>query len=350
VMPFAGILGRVGPLCPRVLFNREAVAKFDQEDLPMFFGNIGFRFDAPDNYRDVFVGGEIDAAVERFCDLLGWGKELRKLHAEAPVVSEEEGFNIFRRAQEVRPEFGHSRDSKDYNHCLQLMSAIDANNDGLVSREEFDSARAVLLGVGQDFLPAFEDFVVEGDKDAPMDAEAFVRSLRRLFEILGPAAFHSAVEQQLRVLVPRLADARSDAQRIIACFRAWDSDGTGTISRAQLGRLMRALDGKFTEAELDALMSAVDTNGSGAIEYTEFVEWVTSGGGSLNELVTAKPPPPAKAATKAGTASVAKSRAKARARSPRAGTSSGARVRTPSPAPQARSSRRAGPSQSPSRG
>ena len=43
VMPFAGILGAVSPLCPRILINRDQVGLFEQTDPPLFFGNIGFR-------------------------------------------------------------------------------------------------------------------------------------------------------------------------------------------------------------------------------------------------------------------------------------------------------------------
>ena len=55
VMPFAGILGKVNALCPRMLINREAVGLLVQDEPPMFFGNVGFRFTESDNYRDVHL-------------------------------------------------------------------------------------------------------------------------------------------------------------------------------------------------------------------------------------------------------------------------------------------------------
>jgi len=92
VMPFAGILGKVGPLCPRVLINREVVGHLEQEEPPMFFGNIGFRFGRDDNYRDVHIASDCDAGVAALVDLLGWTEELAALEGCAtppakPIVS-----------------------------------------------------------------------------------------------------------------------------------------------------------------------------------------------------------------------------------------------------------------------
>ena len=62
-MPFAGLIGSVPPLCPRLLINREAVGFIDQGNPPMMFGNVGLRCRLEDNYRDVFVQSDCDEAV-----------------------------------------------------------------------------------------------------------------------------------------------------------------------------------------------------------------------------------------------------------------------------------------------
>eukprot|EP01062_Namystynia_karyoxenos_P031929 TRINITY_DN23621_c0_g1_i1.p1 TRINITY_DN23621_c0_g1~~TRINITY_DN23621_c0_g1_i1.p1 ORF type:complete len:603 (+),score=206.97 TRINITY_DN23621_c0_g1_i1:81-1811(+) len=80
VMPFAGIVGKVPALCPRLLINRDPVGVHSSDgDAPMGFGNIGFRFGADENYRDVFEQGDCDAGVRRLAALLGWGDELATL-------------------------------------------------------------------------------------------------------------------------------------------------------------------------------------------------------------------------------------------------------------------------------
>ena len=78
VMPFAGLIGRVPPLCPRVLINRELVGQLDPEE-PMGIGDCGLRVGLEDNYRDVFVQGDCDDGVRRICDALGWTAELDEL-------------------------------------------------------------------------------------------------------------------------------------------------------------------------------------------------------------------------------------------------------------------------------
>lgn len=79
VMPFAGLLGRVPALCPRLLINRQAVGLHDQESPPMFFGNIGLRLTDPQNYRDVHAAMDCDDGVRELCGHLGWTEELNAL-------------------------------------------------------------------------------------------------------------------------------------------------------------------------------------------------------------------------------------------------------------------------------
>uniref|UniRef100_A0A0G4HJ15 Deacetylase sirtuin-type domain-containing protein n=1 Tax=Chromera velia CCMP2878 TaxID=1169474 RepID=A0A0G4HJ15_9ALVE len=82
VMPFASLLGKVSPLCPRVLINKTPVAINGHEDTHWQHGNSGFRFHSPDNYRDVFLQGTTDDGVTQLCRELGWTEELNALIAK----------------------------------------------------------------------------------------------------------------------------------------------------------------------------------------------------------------------------------------------------------------------------
>eukprot|EP00927_Polykrikos_kofoidii_P049337 TRINITY_DN43406_c0_g1_i1.p1 TRINITY_DN43406_c0_g1~~TRINITY_DN43406_c0_g1_i1.p1 ORF type:complete len:592 (+),score=92.98 TRINITY_DN43406_c0_g1_i1:134-1909(+) len=193
VMPFAGILGHVGPLCPRLLLNREAAGLHSQSEPPMFFGNIGFRFDDPENYRDVFVAGEIDTSVARLCSMLGWQSEL-----EQPSSSAFEQMDLFRTLEEeqaTQEEFGGTR----HTRCVsELLPAIDTDGDGFVSFEEFQAARSTLLEVGVNFLPDFESFSGSETKDYVLTSDAFVDGFKRIFDIVGAPMFD---EEMDRILV-----------------------------------------------------------------------------------------------------------------------------------------------------
>ena len=80
VMPFAGIIGRVGPLCPRLLVNREAVGVHGSAAEGL--GNVGLRVTDEQNYRDVHLAEDCDAGVRRLCALVGWEGELGDLEKE----------------------------------------------------------------------------------------------------------------------------------------------------------------------------------------------------------------------------------------------------------------------------
>eukprot|EP00762_Andalucia_godoyi_P002767 ANDGO_04418.mRNA.1 Calmodulin len=54
-------------------------------------------------------------------------------------------------------------------------------------------------------------------------------------------------------------------------FDLVDKDGGGSISKDELKELMETLGLRPTEDELDAMMAEVDENGSGDIDFDEFV-------------------------------------------------------------------------------
>ncbi len=55
-------------------------------------------------------------------------------------------------------------------------------------------------------------------------------------------------------------------------FSLFDSDGDGAITTKDLAQVMRALGQKPTEAELQQMITDHDADGSGTIEFPEFLE------------------------------------------------------------------------------
>ncbi|CAL8400979.1 unnamed protein product [Arctogadus glacialis] len=75
-------------------------------------------------------------------------------------------------------------------------------------------------------------------------------------------------------------DAQSDARSFLseemitefqAAFNMFDSDGGGDISTKELGQVMRMLGQNPTREELDAIIEEVDEDGSGTIDFEEFL-------------------------------------------------------------------------------
>jgi NAD-dependent SIR2 family protein deacetylase/ankyrin repeat protein len=87
VYPFAGLVGDVSPLTPRLLFNRNSVGVWknscrDDDDSGGEKKKTNNNNDeVVGNYRDVQVLGECDEGVWQLVDLLGWRDELKQLIA-----------------------------------------------------------------------------------------------------------------------------------------------------------------------------------------------------------------------------------------------------------------------------
>jgi Ca2+-binding EF-hand superfamily protein len=72
------------------------------------------------------------------------------------------------------------------------------------------------------------------------------------------------------ILMKSRIGERDPEKELRDAFAVFDSDGSGCIDRKELKRLMKKLGQALTEAELDAMMDEVDTNGDGEISFEEF--------------------------------------------------------------------------------
>ena len=58
-------------------------------------------------------------------------------------------------------------------------------------------------------------------------------------------------------------------------FRIYDKDGNGFITTSTLKEILQELDSKLSEDELNGIIEEVDEDGSGTVDFDEFMEMMT---------------------------------------------------------------------------
>ncbi|KAJ3652495.1 hypothetical protein Zmor_018453 [Zophobas morio] len=72
-------------------------------------------------------------------------------------------------------------------------------------------------------------------------------------------------------------DAEAMQSELKEAFRLYDKEGNGYITTATLKEILRELDSNLSNEELDGIITEIDTDGSGTVDYDEFMEVMTGG-------------------------------------------------------------------------
>lgn len=84
-------------------------------------------------------------------------------------------------------------------------------------------------------------------------------------------------KQELHVMAHRLGITMSNLCYLKQEFDYIDEDRSGYIDARELRRLLKRLGEELSDDELEAAFADLDADGSGEIEFFEFVDWFTSG-------------------------------------------------------------------------
>ncbi|XP_034827662.1 calmodulin [Maniola hyperantus] len=93
---------------------------------------------------------------------------------------------------------------------------------------------------------------------------------QRHVALLKPAA-NTALDRKASIVDENTGITRTQMKEFREAFRLFDKDGDGTITKEELGRVMRSL-GQFARVEeLHDMLQEVDSDGDGNVSFEEFV-------------------------------------------------------------------------------
>uniref|UniRef100_A0A336LVV7 CSON006280 protein n=1 Tax=Culicoides sonorensis TaxID=179676 RepID=A0A336LVV7_CULSO len=70
-------------------------------------------------------------------------------------------------------------------------------------------------------------------------------------------------------------DDEAMQQELKEAFRLYDREGNGYITTSTLKEILAALDDKLSNSDLDGMIAEIDSDGSGTVDFDEFMEMMT---------------------------------------------------------------------------
>jgi len=136
----------------------------------------------------------------------------------------------------------------------KLFATFDAAKTGFVSTDRFPD---ILQQLGSNF----------DDDELQM----------KITDVDKEKAGKVNFDQFMLIAVPFLEDEDDEAmnEELKEAFRMYDKAGDGYITTQVLKEIMKELDPKLTGDELEQIVEEVDEDGSGTVDFDEFMEMMT---------------------------------------------------------------------------
>ncbi|XP_050090487.1 troponin C, isoallergen Bla g 6.0101-like isoform X1 [Anopheles aquasalis] len=91
----------------------------------------------------------------------------------------------------------------------------------------------------------------------------------------GELEFEEFVTLAARFMVEE--DAEAMQQELKEAFRLYDKEGNGYITTQVLREILKELDDNLSNEDLDMMIEEIDSDGSGTVDFDEFMEVMTGG-------------------------------------------------------------------------
>ena len=148
----------------------------------------------------------------------------------------------------------------------KAFSVYDKDGDGTISTTELGT---VMESLGE-HLSAEELLATINDVDADGSGSIDFNEFRTMMQgVKGGGGRKSR-----RLVFGRSVCGVISTDQIAAfkeAFSVFDIDGDGTVNSGELGTVMQSLGENLSEKEIQQMISGVDTDGSGSIDFTEFL-------------------------------------------------------------------------------
>jgi len=161
---------------------------------------------------------------------------------------------------------GTSLSPEELTSYRDAFSTFDINGDGRISTSELGT---ILRSLGRTPSDAEVQQIVakiDQDRSGFIEFDEFIRLMASDgLNVTGyPATGKSPDEPQ---------------DELYQAFKSFDQDGSGKISKSELGALLSTLGERLSPDELQEMIKAADLNGDDEIDFPEFKKMVT---GSTN--------------------------------------------------------------------
>ncbi|XP_021947873.1 troponin C [Folsomia candida] len=137
---------------------------------------------------------------------------------------------------------------------LKAFQMFDTGKTGFIDASKIPT---ILNTLGHNFVDEELQALIEGhdpEKTGKLNFDAFS-------EIAG----HFLEEEDDEAMQQELKEA----------FRLYDREGNGYITTGTLREILKALDDKLGPDDLDGIIAEIDTDGSGTVDFDEFMEMMT---------------------------------------------------------------------------
>jgi len=152
-------------------------------------------------------------------------------------------------------------------------------------RDRKSGKKPDLVGLSAEQLSEFTEAFALFDKDGDLTISA--EELGTVMKSLGQKPTPAEVRQMIAdvdengdgtidfdeftVLMQMQMTVTDNTENLTSAFKVFDADGSGSITRDELHKVMTTLGDPLTDAEVQEMMNNADKDGSGTIDYAEFV-------------------------------------------------------------------------------